>query len=660
MGARGKRIVAVFVVLSLVLAVWGQYYLAEKREFMWDGIVLYLASMIAFVWAGAQLEARKRVAEGGDDWSFGHELWLALGQSPVRLGVLILGVAMGLYAATAAVGRKSTADFWDLLIVWALSVVVVVSSLVDWSGLPDRFRQLWARVKRPTPEDALVLVLVLATFLLRVVKLGAIPYVLSGDEASMGLEAVSVLEGQRRNPFRTGWLSHPTLFFFVQAVFLKVGGITITALRLPSAIISGGIVWLLYVYAHKHHGRAVALIASVFFATYHYAIHFGRLAINNIWDPFYALGVFYFVIRGLERKKLGDMLVAGVLLGLAIYFYMGARLIPIILLVYLAYRALTEPGFVHEHLAHLAICALIAVIVTLPILAYWRAHPRDLMSRWSMMGIFPSGWVEAEMQRTGNTVLQVVWGQFLKAALAFNYYPDPTFWYRPGIPLLCFVSSIFFVFGLTRSITRIRQKEHFLLVIWFLGVIIFGGTLLENPPTSPRLVLAIPPVVIWVAMGIRSVASYLQQVLTERKQLAIILAAVFTVVICAQSTHFYYRTYTPSHVFGGHNTEVADRMGKYLRVLGPNYQCYFHGAPRMYYGFATIPYIAQGVHGIDVPQPPQEGLPFVNIGKDAVFVFLPERRGELDVVRRTYPDGLLREFRNERGQMLFIAYEVDI
>ena len=42
-----------------------------------------------------------------------------------------------------------------------------------------------------------------------------------------------------------------------------------------------------------------------------------------------------------------------------------------------------------------------------------------------------------------------------------------------------------------------------------------------------------------------------------------------------------------------------------------------------------------------------------------MFIFVPERRGELDVVRRVYPDGLLREVRDhEQGEILFIAYEV--
>jgi len=51
---------------------------------------------------------------------------------------------------------------------------------------------------------------------------------------------------------------------------------------------------------------------------------------------------------------------------------------------------------------------------------------------------------------------------------------------------------------------------------------------------------------------------------------------------------------------------------------------------------------------------------FVNPTRDAVFIFLPERRGELNVVQRFYPTGSLREFRNMRGELLYVAYEVDI
>lgn len=657
MDAKQRRFTLVLLFLSILVAFSGQYYFANKRDFMWDGLFLYLVAMLLFGWAISRIEGVS--TRGTVNLQFWEGFWQALRGSVVRLGVLLAGLGLGAYVAIASGGRSQTKPFWDLLVLWGGSIALVIAAFVDWTTLPQRMRRLAARMLSPTPEAALVFALVIITFLLRGTHLASIPYILSGDEASMGLEAVSVIDGRRNDPFVTGWLSHPTLFFFFQAAFLRLFGISTWALRLPSALISSVTVVFLYLFARRFFGRWVAILSAIFFCGYHYAIHFGRLAINNIWDPFFALGALYFLDRGLTRKRLGPMLAGGFLLGLAVYFYMGAKLIPIILLVYLAYLAISDPDLVKGQFVPLLIAALVSVVVALPLLAFYRAHPADMMARWKWVGIFPSGWVTAEMARTGKTALGVFSGQFLKAVLAFHFFPDPTFWYRPGIPLLRFLPSVFFVFGFTYAVRQWGKRGYFLLVVWFLLVIIFGGALLENPPTSPRLVLAIPPVVMCVVLGVVKVAQYVEQMIGKPRRLAVALSLVLILFASYQSAHFYLVKYTPSHEFAGLNTEVADGMGKYLRVLGPSYKCYFFGAPRMYYNFATIPFIAQGVEGIDVTAPIRDNVDFVQSHGRATFVFLPERRSEFDVVQRFYPSGRLREFRNQKGQILFIAYEVD-
>ncbi|OGO04527.1 MAG: hypothetical protein A2Y73_01600 [Chloroflexi bacterium RBG_13_56_8] len=579
--------------------------------------------------------------------------------NPLRLAVLLAGAGLSLCVSLASGSRAPDRPYWDLLFLWGLSIALALAAFVDWRGLPRRLQQAGAAALRMGPEAAFVLLIALATLALRAVHLDSIPYVLSGDEASLGLEAISVIEGQRNSPFVTGWLSHPSLYFFIQAAFLRVFGISVSALRLPSALISSATVVFLYLFARHAYGRRVAVLAAVFFAAYHYAIHYGRLGLNNIWDPFFALGVIYFVQRGLTGKRLGSWLAAGVLMGLAAYFYMGARLIPLLLVPYLAYRAFREQGFWQEHASHLVVFVLTAFVVALPILAFFARHPQDLMARWSWLGIFPSGWVEAEIQRTGKGVLSIVFDQFLKSALAFNYFPDTTFHYHAGVPLLDFFTSILFVFGIAYAIWHWRKPEYLLLSLWYLSVVIFGGTLLENPPASARLVMAIPPVVLCVALSMDKISTYVASLVSNVRHMATAISLVLLAVACYGSLHFYFAEYAPSSQFSDLNTEVADQMGKYLRALGPEYRCYFFGAPRMYYGHATIPFLARGVEGLDIIEPIPEDVDFVDSEHKAVFVFLPERSAELNTVRRYYPEGQLREFRSREDQLLFLGYESD-
>ena len=657
MEAKVRQRILVLLILSIALAVLGQYYFANKRNFMWDGISLYLLAMVLFVLVIALLEPGLRSAEGKGLPNLWQEFWQALHQSPIRLAMLGLSVVLIAYVTATSRARPSPKPFWDLLALWAVSIVLALSAFANWAGILQRLRRVWAGLSRPTPEFVLILALAIASLLLRIINLNSIPFVLSGDEASMGLEAIEVLEGRQTNPFITTWFTNPTLYFFMQAASMRLFGINAAALRVPSALTSVPTVILLYLFVKRYYGRWTAVLAALLFASYHYAIHFGRIGINNIWDPFFALGAIYFFARGLESRRLGYLLVSAAFTGFSVYFHAGSRLTQIIMILYLAHWAWRERNLLRENLTHLIIFGGVSIIIALPLMAFLLSHPNDMMAPWTRRAIFPLGWVDEQMKLTGRSMYSILLEQFLKSVLAFNFFPDPTFWYHPGIPLLQFLASIFFIFGLTYAIWHWRKTEYFLLAMWFFMVVIFGGMLLENPPSAHRLLLIVPPVLICVAIGIVKLSSYIQQMLNQPRNVAVMVSLALTLFVSYQSAHFYFSVYTPSHEFAGGNTEVADRMGKYLKVLGPDYQCYFFGAPRMYYGFATIPFIAREVKGTDVLEPITDGVTFVIPDRKPVFVFLPERLGELDVVRRFYPVGLLREFRNKNGQVLFVAYE---
>lgn len=659
MQAKKRRTVSWLLVISVLLALLGQFYFAQKRGFMWDGIVLYALAMLAFALVMARTEGKASETAERSWPNIWQGIWDALHGNTIRLVVLLAGGVLVLYVSIAAGSRPRLKPLYDLLGLWVLGILCAIGAFVNWASVSQALNRIRARLGWPHPETVVVALLVLVTFFLRAFSLNSIPYVLSGDEASMGLEAINVIEGRLTNPFATSWFSNPTFYFFIQAAFLRLFGINTAALRLSSALISAATIPFLYIFARHYYGRWIAILATILFTTYHYAIHFGRVAISNTWDPFFALGAFYFLTRGLETEKLGYLLVSAVLTGLSIYFHAGSRLIIMIMLLYIIYWSLRDRDLLRENLIHLVIFCLIAFIVALPLLAYFRTHLNDMMAPWTRKAIFPTGWVDAQVKSTGKSVLSILFDQFLKAVLAFNYTTDPTFFYRPGIPLLQFVPSILFIFGMTYTIRRWREREHFLLIIWFLSAIIFGGMLLENPPSSHRIILAIPPVLICVALGMVKLSSYIQEALHRSHSLAVTLSLVLVFLASAQSIHFYFIRYTPAHTFAGFNTEVGDHMGRYLRTLGPSTQYYFFGPPRIYYNSPPIPFLAHGVKGVDIEpgstRPIQDA---VNPQLDAVFIFLPERRPELDAVRRVFPAGALREFRNERGQELFIAYEV--
>lgn len=657
MKAKADRVTPVLLVGSALFAVAGQYYLTQRRAFLWDGLLLYAVAMVLFTRVLARLEGSARVRVAGSP-GFLDELWAALGQSHLRLGAVIAGATMSAVVTLSATARPNDRSFVDLLVLWLVAIALTASAFVEWGALPRWLADQWRAVVRHGPEVALVFLIALATYLLRGVDLERTPYVLLGDEAAMGLEAVNVLEGHSNNPFATGWFANPMSFFFIQAGFMRLFGVTITAVRLPAVLASTATVVLLYAFVRTCFGRWAAILSALLYCTYHYAIHYGRIGINNIFDPLLALGVFLFLMRGLDNHKVWPVLVAGVFAGLTIYFHAGARLIPMILLVYLAYRSLVEQGFLRKNLTRLTIFGIVALVVALPLLWFLLTHYGEMVAPWTRKSIIPSGWMVSQAKATGRSTLSVLFDQFMKAVLAFNYSYDPTVFYQPAIPLLQFVPSLFFVFGLAYALRSWRKHAFFLLCLWFLMVMVFGGALLENPPASYRLLLSIPPVVILVALGIERFAVSIQTALGRSPGVRLALSLGLVLICCYQSVHFYFGPYSHSYRFADVNTEVGNAMGHYLSTLGSEYRCYFLGSPRMFWNYPTIELFAPRITGTDVIKPITGDLSFVSADKRAVFVALPERRRELDVVFGTYPEGEIREFPGKRNQLLFIAYEV--
>jgi len=172
-------------------------------------------------------------------------------------------------------------------------------------------------------------------------------------------------------------------------------------------------------------------------------------------------------------------------------------------------------------------------------------------------------------------------------------------------------------------------------------------------------VIAIPAVCLLVAVGLEQAVGLAGRWLAAGwrrwRDPALGLAVLFLAVLNVQ---FYFVEFTPERRYGSENGETATMVGFYLRELEGGYRAYLCGAPRLYWGFGTMAFLAPGVPGQDVVDPLTAPPDFVDRSHKAVFLFLPERAGELQWVQQAFPNGHLREFRDAGGRLRFTAYQV--
>jgi phage shock protein PspC (stress-responsive transcriptional regulator) len=447
--------------------------------------------------------------------------------------------------------------------------------------------------------------------------------------------------------------------FFFNTLTIGPLGNTTFALRLPWAIIGTLTVLIMFALTRRLKGLAMGLMVGALLAAYHFHIHYSRLGSNQIADAFFMAAAFFFLYRAYDEGGMLNWVMAGVVAGLAQYFYAGARLVTLTVGVTLVYFVVRERGaFVRTHWRGLIAAVAVFVISAGPMLQFAALHPDEYNGRVNAVGIFQSGWLNVAEAEWHQGPLQILVGYQLKrAALAYNAYPDPTSWYGSPRPLFDGLWAILFLLGLGYATSRPLDRRLFPMLLWWWGAILLGGVLTENPPSSQRLITSAPPAVFFVALAIWKTGQISERIARgsavgvpaasrTRRLLLPALATALVAVLCWLSVNWYFVEYTPMRVYGNYTGVTAEVLVHYAQEnLDSSDRMVFFGAPQMYIGFGSIKYLLPDIAGQDVPEPltapfdPQT-LPD---GRQPVFIFMPFRRSELAFVQQTYPNGRVEE-----------------
>ena len=488
--------------------------------------------------------------------------------------------------------------------------------------------------------------LIFIAILLRLPLLENVPAVLGGDEAAQGLEAIRFLEGNLRNPFSTGWLGVPSMSFMFNSLTIQTWGQTIFALRVPWAIIGVLTVVVVYFLVRRVSGHWVAFGTALLVATYHYHIHYSRLGSNQIADTLFVSLALWFLIRALDGTSQNwlNWYGVGAISGLAFYFYAGARLTPVLVTAILIYTIIQAPR--QEWVKHkmgIGVMIFTFLIFSAPIWQYATLFPNEFNARVHQVGIFQSGWLEREVDITEQSVTTILFDQFRRATLAFNYYPDRRVWYGLETPLLDPVSGAIFLLGLGYGTGQLLRKNKdqrvALFVAWWWAGALLGGMLTESPPSSQRLITLSIPTCFFIVLALMRLGELITHTIKPIPAFTFMLIGVLAFSL--YSPYIYYFDYTPKTLYGGRHAELATKIAPIINRNNPEADLVFLGAPFMYWQFATIPYLSPNVNGVDIIDPltQQPEQAWHNRSQGTHFIVLNERLNELDYIKEAFPDG---------------------
>ena len=233
---------------------------------------------------------------------------------------------------------------------------------------------------------ALMVLCLLAAAALRFPDLTTLPPGVHYDEAANGVLAGDIGLRGDRPIFISSYTGKEVLFFYLAGGLMRAVGDSVFTLRLTAAFIGVLTVAATYWLGREMLAdRRMALLAASLLAVSFWHVLFSRLGFRVVTEPLLQALTVAALFRGLRTDRRVWFVAAGVLLGLTAYTYLAARLFPVVLLI-AALPLLLERPTNSKRLPQLLLTAGVALVVLLPLLGYFTAHPGTFWTRIDQVG----------------------------------------------------------------------------------------------------------------------------------------------------------------------------------------------------------------------------------------------------------------------------------
>jgi 4-amino-4-deoxy-L-arabinose transferase-like glycosyltransferase len=292
---------------------------------------------------------------------------------------------------------------------------------------------------------------------------------------------------------------------YTQWLLTSLGGPSVAAVRLPSVVFGVGQALALYWLMTQIASRRAALAGALLLATFPPALHFSRIGINNVADPFFGLLALGWLARGLRSGRRSHFALAGLCLGLTHYFYEGGRLFfSLFALCWLGWHWLTLPrGARRLPWRALAAGLVVFAAVAGPLYAAWLYQAKPLFPRYNATRMLVA--TQSSPAATANP-----WQRLRDPLLSATTAPDRGAFYRseaafvppPLVPL--------YLLGFMICLWRWRSPGGGML-FWWVTAAGVGNALIISTVDAPRYCVALPAMCGVLAIGAEAVWRAVEQ-----------------------------------------------------------------------------------------------------------------------------------------------------
>ncbi len=376
------------------------------------------------------------------------------------------------------------------------------------------------RLSRRVEYLLLLAITALAAFL-RLYRLDSLPPGDGHDVAQYGVDALQILAGARPVFLESNFGREP-LFSYLVALAYRVTGPGAYGIHLVSALAGIATVPAVWLAARALlRGEAAAgscrgwlawlpLLAAYLSAVSYWHLNWSRVGLRVILVPLFAALIVWALWRGFAAAEARTAawaaggrgyLLAGALLGLSLYTYQAARLLPVLVAAAFVLRAWQRRRWTRADTTAALLVAAAALVVALPLGVYAWQHPGALSVRIQQATVLqadlPLGQQLGQLARQATTAL---------LTYSIRGDTDPQFTI-PGRPSLNPFLSVGLILGILVALWRFRRSPYLFLLVW-LALMTAPAMVADQAATAKRYLGAFPAAMMLTALGLLVVGEW--------------------------------------------------------------------------------------------------------------------------------------------------------
>ena len=496
-----------------------------------------------------------------------------------------------------------------------------------------------ARGRRAWWRRLSVLGLLLLGAGLRLWRPGQVPPGLYHDEAENGIDALAVLEGRPQLYFEANNGREP-LFIYLVTLGVAVLGRTPLAIRLPAFFVGFLTLAATYDMARtlwgQRAGRWVLAVLSV--TLWH--VHLSRVGFRAVLLPLFTALCFSQVAKAIRTppepalqraQPIAHWVAAGMLYGASWYTYNAARFTPIAVTAIVIYGLLAHPATMQRVWRGLALAALVALLVLLPLGLYTLARPDVVLARSGQVSIFSEEINGGHFWRTLGRHTLATLGMF--AVRGDRIWRHNLAWRPVWDPAL----GLAFTLGVGIALARFRRNAALAAVLLWTAVMALPTLLAEDAPHFLRGVGVLPTAAVLPAVGLDWLTKLVGR---ENRRIAVLAPLLFIVAGFGSTAHDYFVRYPaeplahhwfeagPAHLAGQINALIGSGWdGARMVHGGAETGAHIYIDRQIWEGWAGLPFLVPS-SAVDLLPAPRTAPP------NTTFVVWPYRDWPADVLPR--------------------------